>query len=83
MQRDKENKQKMAEAARKAEAEAAAQGDTTALFHAALNGANEDIVLKNQKVQTLLRFRPIKKAMKITSKRIRIKVTIIINLRFI
>ena len=51
VQRDKESKQKMAEAARKAEAEAAAQGDTTALFYAALNGANEDIVLKNQKVE--------------------------------
>ena len=51
VQRDKETKQKMAEAARKAEAEAAALGDTTALFHAALIGANEDIVLKNQKVE--------------------------------
>ncbi|MBP5715224.1 MAG: membrane protein insertase YidC [Prevotella sp.] len=51
VQRDKESKQKMAEAARKAEAEAAAQGDTTALFYAALNGTNEDIVLKNQKVE--------------------------------
>ena len=51
VQRDKESKQKMAEAARKAEAEAAAQGDTTALFYTALNGTNEDIVLKNQKVE--------------------------------
>ena len=51
VQRDKEKKQKMAEAARKAEAEAAAQGDTTALFYSALNGTNEDIVLKNQKVE--------------------------------
>ena len=51
VQRDKETKQKMAEAARKAEAEAAAQGDTTALFYTALNGTNEDIVLKNQKVE--------------------------------
>ena len=50
-QRDKESKQKMAEAARKAEAEAAAQGDTTALFYAALNGTNHEIVLKNQKVE--------------------------------
>ena len=50
-QRDKESKQKMAEAARKAEAEAAAQGDTTALFYAALNGTNQEIVLKNQKVE--------------------------------
>ena len=44
-------KQKAEEAARKAEAKAAAQGDTTALFYAALNGQNEDIVLKNQKVE--------------------------------
>ena len=51
VQREKESKQKMAEAARKAEAEAAAQGDTTALFYTALNGTNEDIVLKNQKVE--------------------------------
>ena len=51
VQRDKESKQKMAEAARKAEAEAAAQGDTTALFYTALNGTNENIVLKNQKVE--------------------------------
>ena len=51
VQRKKESKQKMAEAARKAEAEAAAQGDTTALFYTALNGTNEDIVLKNQKVE--------------------------------
>ncbi len=51
VQRDKESKQKMAEAARKAEAEAAAQSDTTALFYTALNGTNEDIVLKNQKVE--------------------------------
>ena len=51
VQRDKESKQKKAEAARKAEAEAAAQGDTTALFYAALNGTNQDIVLKNQKVE--------------------------------
>ena len=51
VQRDKEKKQKMAEAARKAETEAAAQGDTTALFYSALNGTNEDIVLKNQKVE--------------------------------
>ena len=50
-QHEKESKQKMAEAARKAEAEAAAQGDTTALFYTALNGTNEDIVLKNQKVE--------------------------------
>ena len=51
VQRDKETKQKMAEAAKKAEAEATAQGDTTALFYTALNGTNEDIVLKNQKVE--------------------------------
>ena len=51
MKENAAKKQKADEAARKAEAEAAAKGDTTALFHAALNGTNEDIVLKNQKVE--------------------------------
>ena len=43
--------QKLAEQTRKAEAEAAAKGDTTNVFHAALNGENQDIVLKNQKLE--------------------------------
>ncbi|MCH5301740.1 MAG: membrane protein insertase YidC [Prevotella sp.] len=51
VQRDKEVKQQMAEAERRAEAEAAAKGDTTALFYTALNGTNQDITLKNAKVE--------------------------------
>jgi YidC/Oxa1 family membrane protein insertase len=51
MKENAAKKQKADETARKAEAEAAAKGDTTALFHAALNGTNQDIVLKNQKVE--------------------------------
>jgi len=43
--------QKLAEQTRKAEAEAAAKGDTTNVFHAALNGENQNIVLKNQKLE--------------------------------
>ena len=43
--------QELAEQARKAEVEAAAKGDTTNVFHAALNGENQDIVLKNQKLE--------------------------------
>ena len=51
VQRDKDVKQQMAEAERRAEAEAAAKGDTTALFYTALNGTNQDITLKNAKVE--------------------------------
>ena len=46
-----EQDKKLAEQARKAEVEAAAKGDTTNVFHAALNGENQDIVLKNQKLE--------------------------------
>ena len=46
-----EKKQKAEETARKAKAEAAAKGDSTALFFSALNGTNETIVLKNGKVE--------------------------------
>ena len=50
-QKDLEVKEQMAEAERKAEAEAAAKGDTTALFYTALNGKNQQVVLKNEKVE--------------------------------
>jgi len=46
-----EKKQQADEAARKAQAAAAAKGDSTALFFAALNGANQPVVLKNDKVE--------------------------------
>ena len=46
-----EQAKKLAEQTRKAEAEAAAKGDTTNVFHAALNGENKDIVLKNDKLE--------------------------------
>ena len=51
VQKDAEVKAQMAEAERKAEAEAAALGDSTALFFAALNGENQPVVLKNGKVE--------------------------------
>ena len=51
MQQNAAKKQKAEELSRKAQAEAAAQGDTTALFYAALNGNSEPIVLKNEKVE--------------------------------
>ena len=54
VERDKEMKQKMAEAERQAEADSVAKNDTTALFHAALNGTAKDIVLKNKKVELTL-----------------------------
>ncbi len=44
-------KQKAEEAARKAQAEAAAKGDSTALFFSALNGSSQPVVLKNDKVE--------------------------------
>ncbi len=46
-----EKKQKADEAARKAQAEAAAKGDSTATFFSALNGNNKQIILKNDKVE--------------------------------
>ena len=46
-----DKKQKAEEASRKAQAEAAAKGDSTALFFSALNGQNQQIVLKNDKVE--------------------------------
>ena len=51
MKENAAKKQKAEEAARKAQAEAAAQGDSTALFFAALNGSDQPIVLKNDKVE--------------------------------
>ena len=49
-----EKAQKADAEAKKAQAQAAAQGDTTALFHAALNGENREVVLKNNKVKLTL-----------------------------
>ncbi len=49
-----ETERKVAEAARKAEALEAARNDTTALFHQALNGKNEKVVLKNKHLQLTL-----------------------------
>lgn len=46
-----EKAQKTTEAANKAKALAAAQGDTTTLFYSALNGKNQQVVLKNDKVE--------------------------------
>ena len=46
-----EQAQKRAEQTRKAEAEAAAKGDTSNVFHQALNGESKDIVLKNSKLE--------------------------------
>ena len=43
--------QKANEEARKAQAEVAAKGDSTALFFSALNGQNQSVVLKNEKVE--------------------------------
>ena len=51
VQHDAEVKAKMAEAERKAQAAASAQGDSTALFFQALNGEEKDIVLKNDKLE--------------------------------
>ena len=51
VQKDLQVKQQIAEAERKAQAEAAAKGDTTSLFHAALNGESKPVVLKNEKVE--------------------------------
>ncbi len=51
VRKDIEAKAQMAEAERKAAAEAAAKGDTTALFYQALNGQSRPVVLKNDKVE--------------------------------
>ena len=51
MKDNAQKKQKADEAARKAQAEAAAKGDSTALFFSALNGTNQPVVLKNDKVE--------------------------------
>ena len=50
VEHDREVKEQMAEAEKKAAAEAAAQGDTTSLFYQALNGTDELIELSNDKV---------------------------------
>ena len=49
-----EQAQKAEEAARKAQAAASAKGDTSALFHPALNGINKQVTLKNDKVELTL-----------------------------
>ena len=49
-----EQAQKSEEAARKAQAAASAKGDTSALFHPALNGINKQVTLKNDKVELTL-----------------------------
>ncbi len=54
VQQDKDVKAKIAEAERKAKAEEAAKGDTTATFYSALNGQDRSIVLKNDKVELTL-----------------------------
>ena len=51
MQEQAQKKERADKAARKAQAEAAAQGDSTALFFSALNGSEEQVVLKNGKVE--------------------------------
>ncbi len=49
-----EQEQKLAEANRKAKAAALAKADTTALFHKALNGKNEQVVLRNNSLELTL-----------------------------
>lgn len=49
-----EEAQKLAADTKKAQAVAQAQGDSTALFHQALNGHNSQVVLKNSKVELTL-----------------------------
>ncbi|MCR4582862.1 MAG: membrane protein insertase YidC [Prevotella sp.] len=52
VERQRAELKKHAEAkAQQAKAEAAAKGDTTALFYQALNGTSQDIVLKNEKLE--------------------------------
>ena len=48
---EKAKKQQAEEAARKAQAEDAARNDSTSLFFTALNGQNNQVVLKNNKVE--------------------------------
>ena len=50
-QKDIEVKKSMAETERKAKAEEAAKGDTTAMFYQALNGQKSNVLLKNGKVE--------------------------------
>ena len=54
MKAEAEKTQKANEAAKKAQALAAAQEDTTALFHKALSGTNSQVTLKNDKVELTL-----------------------------
>lgn len=49
-----EKNRKIAEVTNKAKALAAAQSDTTALFHEAMNGESRQVVLKNSKVELTL-----------------------------
>lgn len=49
-----EEAQKLAADTKKAQALAQAQGDSTALFHQALNGSNSQVILKNSKVELTL-----------------------------
>ena len=46
--------QKQADQQVKAALDSAAQNDTTALFHQALNGTSQQVVLKNQKLELTL-----------------------------
>ena len=48
---EKAKKQQAQEAARKAQAEEAARNDSTSLFFSALSGQNNQVVLKNNKVE--------------------------------
>ena len=48
---EKAKKQQAQEAARKAQAEEAARNDSTSLFYSALSGQNNQVVLKNNKVE--------------------------------
>ena len=54
MKAEAEKTQKANEAAKKAQALAAAQEDTTAMFHKALSGTNSQVTLKNDKVELTL-----------------------------
>ena len=51
VQQDAAVKAQMAEAERKTQAEEAAKGDSTALFFQALNGDEQDVVLRNEKLE--------------------------------
>lgn len=54
MKQKAEEAQKLAADTKKAQALTQAQGDSTALFHQALNGSNSQVVLKNSKVELTL-----------------------------